>query len=98
GRRREFAHFSSHRDEEGVPDPNARETFEQSRLDWDVSRSPQGKEHLARFQRLLDLRSRYIVPLLAEAEGHAGRILAVEEGVIAVDWTLGQSVLELRCN
>src|SRR5690606_31573384 len=87
GRRKEFAHFSSHQGET-VPDPNARETFEQSKLDWHRLEAPEGRAELARFQRLLDFRKRYIVPLLGQARGNSGRNLTVTAGVIAVDWQL----------
>lgn len=97
GRRKEFAHFCSHQGET-VPDPNARETFEQSKLDWKRLEAPEGRAELARFQRLLDLRKRCIVPLLGQAGGNSGRILTVTDGVIAVDWQLGEKLLQLRCN
>jgi maltooligosyltrehalose trehalohydrolase len=58
GRRREFAHFGFHKVE--VPDPQARETFVRSKLDWDEhSREPHAA--LLEWHRtLLRLRREYI--------------------------------------
>ncbi|AGA32792.1 Malto-oligosyltrehalose trehalohydrolase [Thioalkalivibrio nitratireducens DSM 14787] len=54
GRRKEFAAFGW--DPEGIPDPQARETFERSRLDWDErSRAPHA-ELLEWHRRLIALR------------------------------------------
>jgi maltooligosyltrehalose trehalohydrolase len=102
GRRKEFAGFSAfrgaHSELERIPDPNAESTFEASRLDWDRVESEDGKSWLEFTQRLLALRRRRIVPLLSQAGGNAGRILAHREGMIAVDWSFGDYLLELRAN
>jgi len=97
GRRREFADFTSYQGET-VPDPNALDTFNQSKLDWEKLEAPEGKAQLARFRNLLDLRRTQIVPLLKGAGGNYGRIVAVEEGALAIDWQLGGKLLQLRCN
>jgi maltooligosyltrehalose trehalohydrolase len=64
GRRREFAAFSAHA--EDVPDPQARETFERSKLVWDES----GNEHhagvLEWHRRLIRLRRE--IPALRSAD------------------------------
>jgi len=97
GRRREFADFTSYQGET-VPDPNALNTFNQSKLDWEKLDTPEGKAQLARFRNLLDLRQKHIVPLLKNAGGNYGRVVAVEEGALAIDWQLGEKLLQLRCN
>ena len=97
GRRREFADFTSYQGET-VPDPNTLGTFNQSKLDWEKLETPEGKAQLARFRNLLDLRRTQIVPLLKDAGGNYGRVVAVEEGGLAIDWQLGAKLLQLRCN
>src|SRR5690606_16268830 len=97
GRRREFADFTSYQGET-VPDPNALDTLNQSKLDWEKLETPDGKAQLARFRNLLDLRQKHIVPLLKDAGGNYGCVVAVEEGALAIDWQLGGKLLQLRCN
>ena len=53
GRRREFESFGW---DTAIPDPQAEETFEASRLDWERSRSPGGEAMLALVRQLLRLR------------------------------------------
>jgi len=65
GRRNEFAQFSQFNDpekRESIPDPNATETFEVSRLDWDTIERPNHREWLSFYRRLLELRCQYTVP------------------------------------
>ena len=47
---------------------------------------------------LIALRRQFIVPLLEGAGGHAGRVLAAGEGIVAVDWVLRDQRLQLRAN
>lgn len=54
GRRREFAAFSAHT--EDVPDPQARETFERSRLNWSEREKNPHAELLDWHRRLIRLR------------------------------------------
>jgi maltooligosyltrehalose trehalohydrolase len=56
GRRKEFAGFSRFAGEQ-VPDPQAPETFERSRLDWDEPRRPEHAGVLALYRELLRLRA-----------------------------------------
>jgi maltooligosyltrehalose trehalohydrolase len=56
GRRKEFAGFTKFAGEE-VPDPQARETFERSRLDWSEARRPMHAGVLTLYQELLALRA-----------------------------------------
>lgn len=61
GRRQEFRHFNEFADPafvEAIPDPQSRETFQRSKLDWtEVERSPH-QEILTLHQALLALRRR----------------------------------------
>ena len=62
GRRREFAGFGW--DPAGVPDPQARATFERSKLDWSEVSQPPHSEVLDWYRRLLALRRH--IPALAD--------------------------------
>lgn len=101
GRRDEaekFGGFAEGRTADDIPDPLDGETFHQSRLDWSRRDGPDGRAWLAMVGELLALRHARIVPLLQTAGGNSGQILKAEEGLVAVDWTLGGSRLELRAN
>ncbi len=97
GRRKEFAafaKFSSPESREKIPDPNAGQTFEASKLDW----GHVDMEWLAFFRAMLALRREFIVPRLAGKHGGARFAVKGRSGV-AVDWTLADgSLLHLRAN
>lgn len=97
GRRKEFAGHHGH-DGEDIADPNAETTFSASKLDWNKQESEQGKQWLAFTRRLLVLRQRHIVPLLATAGGESGRVITTEEGFIAVSWTFPDGTLSMALN
>lgn len=69
GRRNEFsrfAKFSSAEVREKIPNPNAEQTFIQSRLDWSsLAREPHNS-WLQFYRKLLSIRQRKIAPLLRE--------------------------------
>ncbi len=101
GRRREFSAFGAFADpaqRAAIPDPNAETTFAASKIDWEKRHSPTGQEWLRLVRQLLFLRRRELVPHLARAPGHGGRVLAADDGLIAVDWTLDGAILRLRAN
>lgn len=92
GRRNEFQRwpqFSDPRLRARIPDPNAVETFERSRLDWSVLTRPPYSRRLALMRHLLDVRRRELVPRLAALEGDATLACAVDGRVISVAWDLG---------
>lgn len=97
GRAKEFAGHAGH-EGESVPDPNAEETFNRSKLDWRKPQSDEGKAWLTLSRRLLALRQQHIVPLLATAGGHAGRVEHSEEGFIQVSWHFPAGTLSLALN
>lgn len=82
----------------GDPDPNAATTFAASKVDWAARETPAGRDWLAFTRSLLDIRHREIVPHLAQAPGHGGRLLLAEDGRVAVDWRLDGAILRLRAN
>ncbi|CAN5760708.1 malto-oligosyltrehalose trehalohydrolase [soil metagenome] len=101
GRRREFAQFVAFQDpvlRASIPDPNEAATFEASRIDWSRRDSEGGRRWRDFVRGLLAVRQRDIVPHLAGAPGGGGRILAADDGVIAVDWRLDGAELRLRAN
>src|SRR6202000_3382300 len=67
GRKREFARFEKFAAKGGVtalPDPTAPETFRSARLDWGALQQRVHADTLDKFQRLLAIRQRDIVPLI----------------------------------
>ncbi len=97
GRAKEFAGHAGH-EEGSVPDPNAQTTFTQSKLDWQKVQSEEGKRWLALTRQLLALRQQSIVPLLADAGGNTGQVVATAEGFLAVRWDLPKGTLSLALN
>ncbi|EGT5738498.1 DUF3459 domain-containing protein, partial [Cronobacter dublinensis subsp. dublinensis] len=97
GRAREF---EGHGDWDGdsVPDTNAEQTFEMSKLDWQKPESEEGRAWLALTRELLALRHRHIVPLLATAGGHSGRVVETAPGFVAVSWRFPKGTLSLALN
>ena len=97
GRAREFQGHAGHEDE-SVPDPNAENTFRLSKLDWNKLQSEEGKAWLAFSKSLLTLRQQHIVPLLANAGGHSGKVINTAPGFFAVSWTFPDGTLSLALN
>ncbi|MEO8856326.1 MAG: malto-oligosyltrehalose trehalohydrolase [Burkholderiaceae bacterium] len=93
GRRREFAHFAAFVDpasREGIPDPNAVETFERSKLRWEERAEGEHASRLALIRTLLQLRHTHLVPVLA---GCAGAGTYESDGdLLRVQWQLGDKV------
>lgn len=98
GEAEKFGGFAEGRTADDIPDPLDRETFRQSRLDWSRRDAPDGRAWLGMVGELLALRHARIVPLLQAAGGNSGQVIAAEDGLVAVDWMLGESRLELRAN
>jgi malto-oligosyltrehalose trehalohydrolase len=101
GRRKEFRHFAAFHDaaaRESIPDPNAPETFEASKLVWAHRERPEGRAWLEHTRGLLAIRHREIVPHLAGAGPSSGSVVAADDGIVAVDWRLDGIALRLRAN
>lgn len=97
GRAREFEGHAGH-EGESVPDPNAKTTFELSKLDWQKPQSEQGKQWLALTRQLLALRQQHLVPLLKNAGGNSGKVVKTAEGFVAVSWAFPAGTLSLALN
>ncbi len=94
GRAREFEGHEG----EDVPDPNAKGTFDASKLNWKALETENGQAWLALTRELLALRQQYIVPLLATAGGDSGSVLKTADGFFAVSWRFPQGTLSLALN
>ena len=97
GRAKEFQGHAGH-EGDVVPDPNAKTTFDASKLDWKKHDSRDGKEWLALTKELLSLRQQHIVPMLATATGNSGKVLKTGEGFLAVSWTFPKGTLSIALN
>ncbi|HEY7774918.1 MAG TPA: malto-oligosyltrehalose trehalohydrolase, partial [Kineobactrum sp.] len=100
GRRQEFSHFSQFRDtavRDTIPDPNAVDTFDNSRLDWADLLEPDHIQWLAFYQQLLRIRSAEIIPRIAGAT--SGEFFLLGAQAIWVQWQLADgSLLTLIAN
>lgn len=87
GRRREFKRFAAFADDAAcarIPDPNAESTFHASTLHWDERERSPHRERLALVRELLELRRRYLTPLLASFK-HGGHF-SVEGSLLRAGW------------
>jgi 1,4-alpha-glucan branching enzyme/maltooligosyltrehalose trehalohydrolase len=102
GRRREFARFARFAEQgaqSAIPDPNAKETFLASKLDWHALDDTGGAAWLAYYRRLLKLRREIIAPRLAGMEGYSGKAEVLAASALRVQWRLGDgSTLQLLAN
>jgi maltooligosyltrehalose trehalohydrolase len=102
GRRREFSKFARFADpavQAAIPDPNRDETFLASRLDWDSLKQEDGKDWLAYYRSLLQLRRDIIVPRLHGMDGEKAQFEVLAPGGLWVQWQLGDgSTLWLLAN
>jgi maltooligosyltrehalose trehalohydrolase len=102
GRRNEFARFakfSSMDTREKIPNPNAEETYHESKLDWtSLGREPHST-WLKLYKNLLSIRQRKVVPhFRGLAKASAGRC-SDEKLILSIDWTLSDNtLLQLRAN
>lgn len=83
GRRNEFAKFSSFSDEsqrDRIPDPQSKETFQRSKLDWDLRSAPGHAACLHWYRRLLRIRKF----LLSHARFH--QCHAIDERTLSLEW------------
>ncbi|GAA4164261.1 malto-oligosyltrehalose trehalohydrolase [Shinella granuli] len=83
---------------EGIVDPNDWTTFTSSKLDRSNLDVPEREDWHAFMTLLLDIRRRFVVPLLANAQGYAGTILSETDTELFVDWRLNGGLLQLRAN
>ena len=99
GRKKEFAAFGWNPEE--IPDPEKRETFERSKLDWNEIHQGEHEEMLEWTKSLIHLR-RNSVSLNDGDSGHTKvefdedkRWLIMERGKVTVMWNLGEAAVDL---
>lgn len=101
GRRKEFEKFPQFRHahvHECIPDPNDRETFTASCLDWQELNAPAHREWLAWYRSALDVRREIVVPLVRDAVRTANFEVIGTRG-LRVRWDFeGGSALTLLAN
>jgi 1,4-alpha-glucan branching enzyme/maltooligosyltrehalose trehalohydrolase len=102
GRRQEFARFARFADpatQSAIPDPNAKETFLASKLDWNTIDGTAQASWLAYYRHLLKLRREIIVPRLGGMKGYSGKSETFAPSALRVRWRLGDgSMLQLLAN
>ncbi len=83
GRRREFRHFAAFREPElieTIPDPQAENTFVNSKLRWDEARQPQHVGVLRLYREFLHLRKTH--PAFADRSRTNWRVEQTSDGII----------------
>lgn len=83
---------------EDIVDPNDWTSFTGSKLDWSNLDAPEREDWRAFMTRLIEIRRRFVVPLLANAQGYAGTIVSDTDAELFVDWRLNGGLLQLRAN
>jgi malto-oligosyltrehalose trehalohydrolase len=78
--------------------PNNPETFKISKMDWEEAQSARAQKAREEFSGLLEKRRENLVPLLANIGGGVGHVLQAENGILAVDWQLGDVRWQFRAN
>lgn len=89
GRRNEFSAFSifSHEEKRNeIPDPNAEETFNKSRLDYSACLEPRHRQRLELYRELIALRIKEIAPRIDGARSSGARILG--DKAVSARWLL----------
>ena len=79
-----------------IPDPNAEQTFQASKLRWRERGTRAHFAQLCEVQQLLDARHRLLVPHLAGVRGAGSH--GCEDGLIRFQWKLSGKRLHLLAN
>lgn len=82
GRRREFEHFEAFKQVE-IPDPQADETFERSKLLWDEQADPAKAGMLAWYQELLRIRATH--PAMQDRSREGFNATEIGEGAVLLE-------------
>lgn len=96
GRRREFEKFSHFRDpatRERIPSPQARETFESSRLDWSEREREPHRGVWQLYRRCLELRARWLARADATGARDGVRAYACGEDALVLSYSSAQAQL-----
>ncbi|WP_205747803.1 malto-oligosyltrehalose trehalohydrolase [Desulforhopalus sp. IMCC35007] len=94
GRRKEFAAFSqfkSRQSREQIPDPNAEETFLDSRLAWNELDTEKHQAFLSFYRKILKIRHSEIVPHIKKTVGGSASYTIPAQGVLRACWQLADA-------
>ena len=94
GRRAEFARFPEFQDparRELIPDPQADETFQSSKLRWDEIATDAHSRWLDWYRRIIGCRRESIDPLARKIQA-GGEYRVISKGAISVRWTVDDSL------
>jgi maltooligosyltrehalose trehalohydrolase len=92
GRREEFARFTRFNSAEErmkIPDPNSKETFLLSKINWQALDQDDHKVFLNFYQKLLHLRHQEILPRLPGTQGGKAGYRILSERALSAWWKLG---------
>lgn len=81
-----------------ILDPNDWTTFTGSKLDWTNLDVPEREKWRLFMTRLIEIRRRSVVPLLANAQGYAATMISETDTELFIDWRLNGGLLQLRAN
>ena len=101
GRRDEFKAFPAFRDaeqREKIPDPQAKETFELGKLDWEQLDYGIHNDWFRWYKSILAARKEFVTPLLPSIQGNASRYEIKGNSAVVVYWTAGDQELRLCVN
>jgi malto-oligosyltrehalose trehalohydrolase len=90
GRRQEFSRFARFADPQlraQIPDPNARDTFLKSKLDWTSLSAPEHKNWRNFYRGLLMLRQQKIAPRLTAMNSNQASLEIISERALLAAWT-----------
>jgi maltooligosyltrehalose trehalohydrolase len=90
GRRNEFARFAAFADEQsrqGIPDPNAMETFLRSKLRWEDRERRPHSDWLEYTRTLLALRKSHVIPLVPRLRKGSAKY-STRGPILTVEWPI----------
>lgn len=90
GRRQEFRDFAAFANPESlkrIPDPQANDTFENSKLRWDETRQPRHAALLELYRAFLSFRRTH--PAMQRGSRTQFRVLELEHGIVAIHFGAG---------
>jgi maltooligosyltrehalose trehalohydrolase len=93
GRRNEFSRFARFSDpafRAQIPDPNARETFLESKLDWSSTTKPVHKAWTEFYRTLLALRKEHVVPRISDIMPGRSAVSMLSGRAFVASWALSQ--------
>jgi maltooligosyltrehalose trehalohydrolase len=100
GRRAEFGEFTSFAsgdDRNSIPDPNALETFERSRLDWSERKLSKHQAWLDYIRDLLRVRNHHIVPRIEDMQPGSAEH-KTSDALVEVRWPAHDRTLVMVAN